>query len=101
MASEPIGERYCVTEAQFTFVAVDPEGPRPIPRENNHELDAAFGAYQHTIIQKENLKMYYVIFAQDKPNTLAQRLAVREQHRLFKTTPSGRSFINRRPNPGY
>ena len=24
--------------------------------------------------------MYYVIFAQDKPNTLAQRLAVREQH---------------------
>ena len=24
--------------------------------------------------------MYYVIFAQDKPNTLAQRLAVRELH---------------------
>ncbi|OZN25877.1 hypothetical protein CFY87_01325 [Actinobacillus seminis] len=24
--------------------------------------------------------MYYVIFAQDKPNTLAQRLAVREKH---------------------
>ncbi|MBE2895300.1 YciI family protein [Pasteurellaceae bacterium HPA106] len=24
--------------------------------------------------------MYYVIFAQDKPNTLTQRLAVREQH---------------------
>jgi len=41
-ASEPIGERYCVTEAQFTFVAVDQEGkPRAIPRENNHELDAA------------------------------------------------------------
>ncbi|QEH45085.1 YciI family protein [Aggregatibacter actinomycetemcomitans] len=24
--------------------------------------------------------MYYVIFAQDKPNTLAQRLSVHEQH---------------------
>lgn len=26
------------------------------------------------------MMMYYVIFAQDNPNTLAQRLAVREKH---------------------
>ncbi len=39
VASEPIGERYCVTEAVFTFVAVDPQGKsRAIPRENNPEL---------------------------------------------------------------
>jgi acyl-CoA thioesterase YciA len=32
VASEPIGERYCVTEAAFTYVAVDQEGrPRPLP----------------------------------------------------------------------
>jgi acyl-CoA thioesterase YciA len=32
VASEPIGERYCVTEAAFTYVAVDREGrPRPLP----------------------------------------------------------------------
>lgn len=32
-------ERYCVTEALFTFVAIDKEGrPRAIPRENNPEL---------------------------------------------------------------
>ncbi|WP_032092971.1 MULTISPECIES: acyl-CoA thioester hydrolase YciA [Pasteurellaceae] len=42
VASEPIGERYCVTEAVFTFVAVDPQGaPRAIPRENNPELEKA------------------------------------------------------------
>ncbi|MGY4677132.1 acyl-CoA thioester hydrolase YciA [Pasteurella sp. P03HT] len=42
VASEPIGERYCVTEAVFTFVAVDKEGrPRPVPRENNPELEYA------------------------------------------------------------
>ena len=34
VASEPIGERYCVTEAAFTYVAVDREGrPRPLPAE--------------------------------------------------------------------
>ena len=32
VASEPIGERYCVTEAAFTYVAVDREGrPRALP----------------------------------------------------------------------
>ncbi|PJG83409.1 acyl-CoA thioester hydrolase YciA [Caviibacterium pharyngocola] len=42
VASEPIGERYCVTEAIFTFVAVDKAGKsRTIPRENNPELDRA------------------------------------------------------------
>ncbi|WNY72232.1 acyl-CoA thioester hydrolase YciA [Pasteurella multocida subsp. multocida] len=42
VASEPIGERYCVTEAVFTFVAVDKEGrPRAVPRENNPELTQA------------------------------------------------------------
>ncbi|MGX2973632.1 acyl-CoA thioester hydrolase YciA [Ursidibacter arcticus] len=33
-------DRYCVTEALFTFVAIDKNGkPRPIPREDNSELD--------------------------------------------------------------
>ncbi|KAE9541401.1 acyl-CoA thioester hydrolase YciA [Ursidibacter maritimus] len=33
-------DRYCVTEALFTFVAIDKNGkPRPIPREDNPELD--------------------------------------------------------------
>ena len=42
VASEPIGERYCVTDAVFTFVAVDNNGrSRTIPRENNQELDKA------------------------------------------------------------
>ncbi|MCI7480151.1 acyl-CoA thioester hydrolase YciA [[Pasteurella] aerogenes] len=42
VSSEPINERYCVTEATFTFVAVDDKGkPRVIPRENNPELTAA------------------------------------------------------------
>ena len=42
VASEPIGERYCVTDAVFTFVAVDSNGKsRTIPRENNHELEKA------------------------------------------------------------
>ena len=40
VASEPIGERYCVTEAAFTYVAVDQEG-RPLPAElkfNKNEI---------------------------------------------------------------
>ncbi len=42
VASEPIGERYCVTEAVFTFVAVDAQGkPRAIPRDNNPEVEKA------------------------------------------------------------
>lgn len=42
VSSEPIGERYCVTEAIFTFVAVDKQGKsRTIPRENNPELEKA------------------------------------------------------------
>lgn len=40
VSSEPIGERYCVTEAVFTFVAVDESGKsRPIPHDNNPELE--------------------------------------------------------------
>ncbi|VEB24699.1 acyl-CoA thioester hydrolase YciA [Avibacterium volantium] len=42
VSSEPIGERYCVTEAVFSFVAVDSNGrPRAVPRENNPELEKA------------------------------------------------------------
>lgn len=42
VAREPIGERYRVTEAVLTYVAVDPDGrPRAIPRDNNPELQAA------------------------------------------------------------
>lgn len=41
VAREPIGERYRVTEAVLTYVAVDPDGrPRAIPREDNPELQA-------------------------------------------------------------
>ena len=47
VASEPIGERYCVTDAVFTFVAVDNHGKsRTIPREGNHELESALVAIQ-------------------------------------------------------
>ena len=44
--------------------------------------------------------MYYVIFAQDKPNTLAQRLAVREAHlaRLTQLQNEGR-LLTAGPNP--
>lgn len=32
VSSEPIGQRYCTTEAVFVYVAVDKEGkPRPLP----------------------------------------------------------------------
>ncbi|OOF63047.1 acyl-CoA thioester hydrolase YciA [Rodentibacter pneumotropicus] len=47
VASEPIGERYCVTDAVFTFVAVDNKGkPRAIPREGNEELEKALALIQ-------------------------------------------------------
>ncbi|MBN1085695.1 acyl-CoA thioester hydrolase YciA [Erwinia aphidicola] len=41
VSSEPIGQRYCTTEAVFIYVAVDPEGkPRPLPADKSHfELD--------------------------------------------------------------
>lgn len=40
VANEPLGERYCVTQAVFTFVAIGPDGKsRAIPRENNSELE--------------------------------------------------------------
>ncbi|WP_301098942.1 YciI family protein [Otariodibacter sp.] len=44
--------------------------------------------------------MYYVIFAQDLPNTLTQRLAVREQHlaRLSQLQAEGR-LLTAGPNP--
>lgn len=42
VTSEPIGERYCVTEATFSYVAIDAtKRPRLIPRDDNPELDAA------------------------------------------------------------
>lgn len=47
VASEPIGERYCVTDAVFTFVAVDSKGKsRAIPRESNEELEKALASIQ-------------------------------------------------------
>ena len=39
---EGLRERHCVTEALFTYVAIDKEGrPRPVPTENNPELEQA------------------------------------------------------------
>ena len=47
VASEPIGERYCVTDAVFTFVAVGKDGKsRSIPREGNLELERALAAIE-------------------------------------------------------
>lgn len=41
VASEPIGERYCVTEGLFSYVAVGKDGKsRMVPRENNPGLAA-------------------------------------------------------------
>ena len=37
VSSEPIGQRYCTTEAVFIYVAVDGEGkPRPLPEGKSH-----------------------------------------------------------------
>ncbi|PJG84768.1 acyl-CoA thioester hydrolase YciA [Conservatibacter flavescens] len=48
VSSEPINERYCVTEAVFTFVAIDQHGrPRAIPREHNEELIQALAENQN------------------------------------------------------
>ncbi|MBE2895299.1 acyl-CoA thioester hydrolase YciA [Pasteurellaceae bacterium HPA106] len=42
VSTDPFNERYCVTDAIFTFVAIDKNGrPRPINKENNPELDKA------------------------------------------------------------
>lgn len=39
---EPVGTRYCVTEAAFTYVAVDKDRhPREIPREGNPGIEFA------------------------------------------------------------
>lgn len=41
VASEPIGERYCVTEGLFSYVAIGKDGkPRQVPREDNPGLQA-------------------------------------------------------------
>lgn len=44
--------------------------------------------------------MYYIIFAQDKPNTLEKRLAAREKHlsRLKQLSDEGR-LLTAGPNP--
>lgn len=37
-----VRDRHCVTQALFTYVAIDKEGkPRTVPRENNPELEQA------------------------------------------------------------
>lgn len=43
VSTEPFNERYCVTDAVFTFVAINKKDgkPRPIPREDNPELSKA------------------------------------------------------------
>ena len=47
-------ERFRVTEALFTYVAIDKNGrPREIPRENNHELDEALAILETLNLQEE------------------------------------------------
>ena len=49
-------ERFRVTEAVFTYVAVDKEGKsRPVPRENNPELDEALAILERNRQTQENL----------------------------------------------
>jgi len=41
VSSEPIGQRYCTTEAVFIYVAVDGEGKaRPLPADESHFSEA-------------------------------------------------------------
>jgi len=41
VSSEPIGQRYCTTEAIFIYVAVDGEGKaRPLPADKSHFNEA-------------------------------------------------------------
>ncbi|WGE81738.1 acyl-CoA thioester hydrolase YciA [Actinobacillus equuli subsp. haemolyticus] len=48
-------ERFRVTEALFTYVAVDKEGKsRAIPRENNPELDEALAILEQHLINEAN-----------------------------------------------
>ncbi|AIZ78544.1 acyl-CoA thioester hydrolase YciA [Actinobacillus equuli subsp. equuli] len=48
-------ERFRVTEALFTYVAIDKEGKsRPIPRENNPELDEALALLEQRLIDEAN-----------------------------------------------
>ncbi|MDO6386387.1 MULTISPECIES: acyl-CoA thioester hydrolase YciA [Uliginosibacterium] len=45
VTGEQIGERFCVTEATFSYVAIGADKrPRVIPREHNPELEAAIAA---------------------------------------------------------
>ena len=47
---EGVRDRVCVTEALFTYVAIDKEGkPRPVPKEDNPELEQAL-----TLLNKPN-----------------------------------------------
>ncbi|WP_303820190.1 acyl-CoA thioester hydrolase YciA [Actinobacillus minor] len=47
-------ERFRVTEALFTYVAIDKNGrPREIPRENNSELDEALAILETPNLQEE------------------------------------------------
>ena len=47
-------ERFRVTEALFTYVAIDKNGrPREIPRENNPELDEALAILETLNLQEE------------------------------------------------
>lgn len=47
-------ERFRVTEALFTYVAIDKNGrPREIPRENNPELDEALAILEMLNLQEE------------------------------------------------
>lgn len=47
VTGEQIGERFCVTEATFSYVAIGADKrPRLIPREHNAELDAVLGELQ-------------------------------------------------------